>query len=77
MINVIILNVIAKKSRLLPHINIYSKMAPKKLEKVFRGTQTALNKFFNPAINATAQFLGMAVSAKNKVQRSDKQRLIF
>ena len=37
-----------------------------KLQKVFRGTQTAWNKFLKPAINATAPFIGMAVSAKTK-----------
>ena len=37
-----------------------------KLQKIFRGTQTAWNKFLKPAINATAPFIGMAVSAKTK-----------
>ena len=37
-----------------------------KLQKIFRGTQTAGNKFLKPAINATAPFIGMAVSAKTK-----------
>ena len=37
-----------------------------KLQKIFRGTQTAWNKFLRPAINATAPFIGMAVSAKTK-----------
>ena len=34
------------------------------LQKQIRGTQTAWNKFLKPAINATAQFIGMAVSTK-------------
>ena len=34
-----------------------------KLQKVFEGTQAARNKFLKPAINATAPFIGMAVSA--------------
>ena len=34
-----------------------------KLQKLFRGTQTAWNKFLKPAINATAPFIGMVVSA--------------
>ena len=34
-----------------------------KLQKIFRGKQTAWNKFLKPAINATAPFTGMAVSA--------------
>ena len=37
-----------------------------KLQKIFRGTQTAWNKFLKPAINATAPFTGMAVSAETK-----------
>ena len=37
-----------------------------KLQKIFRGTQTAWNKFLKPAINATAPFIGTAVSAKTK-----------
>ena len=37
-----------------------------KLQKIFRGTQTAWRKFLKPAINATAPFNGMAVSAKTK-----------
>ena len=36
------------------------------LQKFFRGTQTAWNKFPKPAINATAPNIGMAVSAKTK-----------
>ena len=38
----------------------------KKLEKKFRGTQTAGNKFLKPAVNVAAPFIGMAVSAKTK-----------
>ena len=37
-----------------------------KLQKISKGTQTAWNKFLKPAINATAPFTGMAVSAKTK-----------
>ena len=37
-----------------------------KLEKFFRGTQTAWNKFLKPAVNVAAPFIGMAVSAKTK-----------
>ena len=37
-----------------------------KLQKILRGTQTAWHKFLKPAINATAPFIGMAVSAKTK-----------
>ena len=37
-----------------------------KLQKNFRGTQIAWSKFLKPAINATAPFIGMPVSAKTK-----------
>ena len=37
-----------------------------KLQKFFRGTQTAWNKFLKPAINASAPLIVMAVSAKSK-----------
>ena len=38
----------------------------RKLQKIFKGTQTAWNKFLKPAINASAPIIGMAVSAKTK-----------
>ena len=37
-----------------------------KLQKIFRGTKTAWDKFLKPTIIATAPFIGMAVSAKTK-----------
>ena len=37
-----------------------------KLQKIFRGTQTAWNKFLKPAVNVAAPFIGMAVSAKTR-----------
>ena len=37
-----------------------------KLQKTFKGTHTARNKSLKPAINATAPFIGMAVSTKTK-----------
>ena len=37
-----------------------------KLQKIFKRTQTAWNKFLKPAIIATAPFIGMAVSARTK-----------
>ena len=40
-----------------------------KLQKIFKGTQTSWNEFLKPAINATAPFIGMAVSAKTKNSR--------
>ena len=38
----------------------------KKLQKIFKGTQTAWNKFLKPAINASAPFIGVAVGAKTE-----------
>ena len=40
-----------------------------KLQKTFEGTQTAWNKFLKPAVNVSAPFIGMAVSAKTKNPR--------
>ena len=37
-----------------------------KLQKIFKGTQSAWTKLLKPGINATAPFKGMAVSAKTK-----------
>ena len=37
-----------------------------KLQKLFKGTQTAWNKFLKPAVNVAALFIGMAVSAESK-----------
>ena len=37
-----------------------------KLQKNFRGTQTAWNKFLKTGITATAPFIGMAARAKTK-----------
>ena len=37
-----------------------------KLQKIIKGTQTEWKKFLNSAVNATAPFIGMAVSAKTK-----------
>ena len=39
------------------------------LQKIIRGTQTAGNKFLQPAINATAPFMGMPVSAKTQIPK--------
>ena len=40
-----------------------------KLQEIFRGTQTAWNKFLMPAVNVASPFIGMAVSAKMKNQK--------
>ena len=37
-----------------------------KLQKIFRGTQSAWNKFLKPAVNVAAPFIALAVSAKTK-----------
>ena len=37
-----------------------------KLQKFFKGTQTAWNKFLKPAVNVAAPFIGMAVSAMTR-----------
>ena len=37
-----------------------------KLQKIFKGTQKAFDKFLKPVINTTAPFIGMAISAKIK-----------
>ena len=37
-----------------------------KLQKIFRGTQTAWSKFLKPTINTLAPVIGMAVGAKSK-----------
>ena len=37
-----------------------------KLQKIFRGTQTAWDKFLKPGVNLAAPYIGMAVSAKTK-----------
>ena len=37
-----------------------------KLQKIFKGTQTAWNKFLKPALNMASPYIGMAVSAKTK-----------
>ena len=37
-----------------------------KLKSIFKGTQTAWNKFRKPAVNVAAPFIGMAVVAKTR-----------
>ena len=37
-----------------------------KLQKNFKGTQTAWNKFLKPALNIASPYIGMAVGAKKK-----------
>ena len=37
-----------------------------KLQKIFKGTQAAWNKYSKPAVNVAAPFIGMAVGPKAK-----------
>ena len=37
-----------------------------KLQKIFKGSQSAWNKFLKPALNMASPYIGMAVSAKTK-----------
>ena len=37
-----------------------------KMKKIFKGSQKAWDKFLKPAVNMSAPFIGMAVSAKTK-----------
>ena len=37
-----------------------------KFQKIFRGTQTAGNKFLKPAVNVAASFIGMVVGVKTE-----------
>ena len=36
------------------------------IKKIFKGSQTAWNKFLKPAVNIAAPFIGMAIGAKSK-----------
>ena len=36
------------------------------MKKIFRGSQTAWNKFLKPALNMASPYIGIAVSAKTK-----------
>ena len=38
----------------------------KTMKKIFKGSQTAWNKFLKPAVIVAAPFIGMAVSAKTR-----------
>ena len=50
-----------------PHQNMLEGGSIKsKIQKIFKGTQTAWNNFLRPAINASAPIIGRAVSAKTK-----------
>ena len=48
-----------------------------KLQKFFKGTQTASKKFLKPAVNVAAPFIGMAVSAKTKNPKVEQATTIF
>ena len=49
-----------------PQQNMVEGNGFKTTKKIFKGSQTAWNKFLKPAINASAPFIGMAVSTKTK-----------
>ena len=52
---------------LTPHQNMLEGgMIRSKLQKTFKRTQSVWNKILKPAINATAPFISMTVSAKTK-----------
>ena len=36
------------------------------MKKIFKGSQTAWNKFLKPALNIASPYIGMVVSAKTK-----------
>ena len=49
-----------------------------KLQKIFKRTPTAWNKFLKPAVNVAAPFTGMAVRVlRPKILKLDRQQLIF
>ena len=43
-----------------------------KLQKTFKGTQTACNKSLEPALNIASPYIGMAVSARRKYPQNGK-----
>ena len=47
------------------------------LQKIFRRTQAAWKKFLKPSINATAPFWEWLLVLRLKIQRLDKQRILF
>ena len=48
------------------HFQLASGSIKNKLQKNFRGTQSAWNKFLKPAQNIAIPYIGMAVAAKTK-----------
>ena len=48
-----------------------------KLQKFFGETQTASKKFLKPALNIASSHIGMAVSAKMKIQKLEQLLQIF
>ena len=48
-----------------------------KLQKIFKGTQTAWNKFLKPALNIASPYIGMAVSARQRIQKLEQLLQIF
>ena len=56
-----------KQTTFTPHQDMLEGgLIKSKLQKSFRGTETAWNKFLKPAVNVAAPFIGVAVAAKSK-----------
>ena len=68
MICVTILNATVKSKLLLLPIQFQLEggSIKSKLQKNFKGSQTAWNKFLKPALNIASPYIGMAVSARTK-----------
>ena len=47
------------------------------MKKIFKGSQTAWNKFLIPAVNVAAASSVWPLEQIIKIQRSDKQRLVY
>ena len=48
------------------HFQLAGGSIKNKLKSIFKGTQTAWNKFLKHAVNVVAPFIGIVVSAKSK-----------
>ena len=47
------------------------------MKTIFKGSQTAWNKFWKPAVNVAAPFIGMAVCVKKRILKLSRRRLII
>ena len=48
-----------------------------KLQKIFKGTQTAWNKFIKPGLKIATPLISAAVAAKTKTQHQLKLQILF